>query len=545
MVATDKPHRIIGTRPVRPDGADKVTGRAAYGADVRLPRMVSARMKRSPIAHGRILKIDTSKAEALDGVVAVVTGADLPESGDRMVPTIRGLTPLKWIRGAILAQDKVLYLGHPVAAVAATDPHIAEDALELIEVEYEELPPVLDVQEAMSDAAPVLFDEMRTEELLTAVMGAAGEKPVDKPTNIAKHVELSIGDTDAAFADADIVLEREYGTTMAHQGYIEPHASTAQWQADGDLICWTTTQGAFAIRDMLAEMLELPVSSVRVIPTEIGGGFGAKTKMYLEPVVALLSKKAGRPVTMRMTRQEVMEASGPTSGTHSRVKLGAKRDGTIVALEGHFAFEAGAFPGSPYVAGARCAFGPYDVPNQYVEAWDVVLNKPQVAAYRAPGAPATAFAVESLVDELAERLEMDPMDLRLQNSAKEGTRRVDGATLGVVGATEVIEAMKDQRPLSVGAAGREPRPRRRARLLVQRRQRVRRLRERERRRHGEPHHRFRRHRRAARRDGDDARRDARPRVRTGAADGRRHREGRLDRDNRWQPHDLRDRLGGP
>ena len=442
MVATDKPYRVIGTRPVRPDGADKVTGRAEYGADVNLPRMAFGRMKRSPIAHGNILSIDTSKAEALPGVLAVVTGKDLPDPGDRIVPTIRGLTPLKWIRGAIIAQDKVLYQGHPVAAVCATDQHIAEDALDLIEIEYEELPPVLDVQEAMTEAAPVLHDDMRTEELITPVMGAAGETSMDRPTNVAKHLELAIGDVEAGFAEADIIVEDEFSTTMAHQGYIEPHVSTALWNRDGELIVWTTTQGAFGIRDLLADMLELPVSRIKVIPTEIGGGFGGKTKLYLEPVAALLSQKTNRPVKVNMTRTEVMEASGPTSGTYSRARIGAKSDGTIVAIEGSFAYEAGAYPGSPYVAGARCAFGPYNVPNQRVEAWDVVLNKPQVAAYRAPGAPASEFAIESLVDELAERLDRDPMELRLQNASTEGTRRVDGAAFGVVGNIEVIEAIQ-------------------------------------------------------------------------------------------------------
>ena len=443
MVATDKPYQVIGTRPVRHDGADKVTGRAQYGADVRLPRMLYGRVKRSPVAHARLISVDTSKAEALDGVLAVLTAADLPDPGDRVVPTIRGLTPLRWLRGFLLANEKLLFRGHPIAAVCATDPHIAEDALDLIEVEYEELPPVLDVQEAMSDAAPVLHPDLRTEELAQAAYNAQGDKPADQQTNIAKHLEMALGDTEAGFAEADIIVEGEFGTTMAHQGYIEPHASTAMWQQDGELIVWTSTQGAFGIRDNLAMILELPVSQIKVIPTEIGGGFGGKLKLYYEPLAALFSRKTGHPVKMQMTRTEVLEASGPTSGTHHRVKIGAKNDGTIVAAEGHFAYEAGAYPGSPYVAGARCAFGPYDIPNQFVEAWDVVLNKPQVSAYRAPGAPSSEFAVESLVDELAARLEMDPMDLRLMNSAVEGTRRTDGAAFGSIGAKDVMEEIRN------------------------------------------------------------------------------------------------------
>ena len=442
MVATDRPYRVIGTRPVRHDGADKVTGRARYGADVRLPRMLYGRVKRSPVAHARLTRVDTSKAEALEGVLAVITADDLPDPGDRIVPTLRGLTPLSWLRGFLLARDKLLFRGHPIAAVCATDPHVAEDALDLIEIGYEELPPVLDVQEAMSEAAPILHDGLRTEELVRAAYNAQGEKPVDRPTNVAKHLEMAIGDTAAGFAEADVIVEGEFGTTMAHQGYIEPHASTALWSEDGGLTVWTSTQGAFGIRDNLAMILELPVSRIKVVPTEIGGGFGGKLKLYYEPLAALLARRTGRPVKMQMTRQEVLEASGPTSGTHHRVRIGAKRDGAIVAAEGRFAYEAGAYPGSPYVAGARCAFGPYDIPNQHVEAWDVVLNKPQVAAYRAPGAPSSEFAVESLLDELAERLELDPMDLRIRNSAAEGTRRADGAAFGSIGAREVMEAIR-------------------------------------------------------------------------------------------------------
>ena len=277
MVATDKPYRVIGTRPVRHDGTDKVTGRAQYGADVRLPRMVYGRVKRSPYAHARVTRIDTSKAEAMEGVLGVITADDFPDPGDRVVPTLRGLTPLRWLRGFLLARDKVLFRGHPIAAVCAADPHVAEDALDLIEVEYEVLPPVLDVQEAMSDAAPILHDDLRTEELIPAAYNAGGEKPVDGPSNVAKHLAMSIGDVEAGFAEADVIVEGEFGTTMVHQGYIEPHASTAKWNEDGELIVWTSTQGAFGIRASMSLILDLPVSQIKVIPTEIGGGFGGSS----------------------------------------------------------------------------------------------------------------------------------------------------------------------------------------------------------------------------------------------------------------------------
>ena len=253
-----------------------------------------------------------------------------------------------------------------------------------------------------------------------------------------------MGDVERAFEEAEIVVEGEFSTAMAHQGYIEPHVATAMWRSDGHLTIWNSHQGHFWARHDTASVLGLPVSRVTVVPLEIGGGFGGKTKIYLEPLAALLSKQSGRPVKMVMTRQEVLEAAGPTSGAHLRAKLGAKRDGTIIVGEGHFAFEAGAYPGSPSTyAAVRCAFTPYDIPNILVEAWDVVLNKPPVAPYRAPGAPASEFAIESLVDELAERLDMDPLELRLKNATKEGTRSLDGVPFGVIGNVEVMDAIKN------------------------------------------------------------------------------------------------------
>jgi CO/xanthine dehydrogenase Mo-binding subunit len=441
MVTTERQYKVVGTRPIRHDGTDKVTGRARYGADLKLPGMLFGRVKRSPHAHARIKRIDVSKARALQGVRGVITFGDFPDPGERIVGTIRGPTPLKWIIGHLMADKKVVYRGQPVAAVAATDPHIAEDALELIDVEYEPLEPVLDLQEAMLDTAPIILEDLYTEEMAAA--GAKGSKDSPKPSNIAKRLLMSKGDVAQGFAEADLVLEREYGTTMAHQGYIEPHTSSALWNQDGQLHIWTSTQGAFGIRETVAMLLVLPVSQITVTPMEIGGGFGGKLKPYYEPLAALLSKQTGRPVKMTMTRQEVLEASGPTSGTHTRVKIGVKRDGTIVAGELHGAYEAGAFPGSPFAAGARCAFGPYDIPNQLVETLDVVVNKPQVAAYRAPGAPASEFAVECLLDEIARQLDIDPLDLRVKNAAKQGTRRADGGTFGVIGALELMDAMRN------------------------------------------------------------------------------------------------------
>ena len=443
MVATEKPgnYQVVGTRPIRHDGTDKVTGRAGYGGDYQAAGMLFGRVLRSPHAHARIKSIDTSKAEALEGVRGVITNADFPQPDDSRVDIGEGATTsARWMLDNVLAGEKVLYSGHAVAAVAATDPHIAEDALDLIEVEYEVLEPVLDVREAMDENAPVLHEFLRTEEIAGAFM--PGDMVGTKPTNVAKRLQFKAGDTDAGFEEADVIVDREFTTTMAHQGYIEPHNGSAFYNKDGHITIWSSTQGLFGVRDMTAGLLQVPVSQVTCEPVEIGGGFGGKIGIYLEPLAALLSKKTGKPVKFTMTREAVLQATGPTSGTYMRVKIGAKNDGTIVSAYCYLVYEAGAFPGSPMGAGAMCALAPYQIANAHVEGYDVVLNKPKVAAYRAPGAPASEYAVETVIDEIAQQLEMDPMDFRLKNAAVEGSRRADGAVFGVIGNVEVMDVVK-------------------------------------------------------------------------------------------------------
>ncbi len=434
MVIADKPYKVIGTRPIRPDGVDKVIGRAEYGADLQLPGALAGQVLRSPHAHARIKRIDTAKAEALAGVRAVITAADFPTVLEGMA-TPGGLAHnMGHLQQNVLARDKVLYVGHAVAAVCATDAHIAEDALALIEVEYAVLPHVQDVRDAMLAGAPILLDDLRTKE----PDGSTGETP----TNVALHLQFSKGDVEKGFAEADVVIEREYETTMVHQGYIEPQNGSAFWSRDDQVTVWTSTQGMFGVRDAVAQLMDLPVAKVKLEPMEIGGGFGGKINVYLEPLAALLSKKTGKPVKMTMSRKEVLEATGPTCGTYVRAKVGAKRDGTITAVESYLAYEAGAFPGSPLGAGAMCQFGPYDVENQLINGYDVVVNKPRVSAYRAPGAPASGYAAECLMDELAEALEMDPLELRLQNASKEGTTRADGFKFGPIGNEACLQAAK-------------------------------------------------------------------------------------------------------
>ncbi|MCZ2111577.1 MAG: xanthine dehydrogenase family protein molybdopterin-binding subunit [Dehalococcoidia bacterium] len=426
MSTTERPqYKVIGTRPIRPDGVDKVTGRAIYGADVRLPGALFGHVKRSPHAHAIIRGIDVSKALALPGVKAVVTAQDFCHSG-------MALSDLSDLAANLLAGTKALYRGHAVAAVAATTQEIARDACELIEVDYEVLPPVLDVREAMQPGAPILHPALRTR---------TPTGPADTESNIVDHIFVPIGDVDKAFAESEVIVEGDFATTMVHQGYIEPHAATAMWNHDGQLTVWSCTQGAFPARDNLSKILGHPISKIKVIPTEIGGGFGGKIAVYLEPVAAALSRKAGKPVRIQMDRADVFEGTGPTPATSIRGKLGVARDGKFLAFQADMAYENGAYPnGTPGQFATMVVTSCYDIPNVKLDAYDVVVNKPRTQDYRAPSSPAATFAMEQLVDMAAEKLGMDPLKLRLMNSAKEGTRGPAGMPFARIGHEECLEA---------------------------------------------------------------------------------------------------------
>jgi len=430
---SERAYAYIGTRPVRHDGLDKVTGRAAYGADLSLPGMLQGCVLRSSHAHARIVRIDTAAAEALDGVKAVVVGRDLPLTS-AVLPLGEAALDLHDMADNLLAHDKALYHGHAVAAVAATSLEIAREAASLIEIEYEPLPPVLSIDQAIAEDAPILHPEMTTR--------GAPQTAAPRPTNVAGRMELRRGDLEQGFSGADVIIEREFRTPTAHQGYIEPHACLARYGQDGQVTVWTTTQGPFVVRDASAAILGMDGSRVKVVPTEIGGGFGGKIPVYLEPLAIALSRKAGRPVKMVMSREEVFRGSGPTSATKIRLKLGAKQDGTLVAASATLWYEAGAYRGSPSGAGAMCCFACYRIPNFFIEAYDVVVNKPKVAAYRAPGSPMAAFAIESVMDELARTLGMDAIDLRLKNAAVEGDRAPYGPAYGPIGLKQVLEAAR-------------------------------------------------------------------------------------------------------
>ena len=456
MVLSTEEYDVVGTRPIRHDGPDKVMGRARYAADIHLPGMLHGKILRSPHAHARIRNIDASRALALPGVKAVLTSVDLPDVSAEVADQEEGATVnYGFYSRNVMAREKSLYQGHAVAAVAATSLHLAEEALNMLDVDYEVLPPVLNAFDAMRDGASILHDRLLTMTSPAMRSGGWGDVENGHQTNIANRFEFRMGDVEQGFKEAELVLEREYHTRPVHQGYIEPHSATAQWNADDSVTIWASSQGHFALRDHTSTILGLPVSRVKVIPMEIGGGFGGKGQggCYLEPVAAALARKSGQPVKITMGRAEVFQGTGPTSGTHIKVKMGVTNSGKITAAEAHLVFEAGAFPGSPVPSGCRTIFGPYDIPNALVEGLDVVVNCQKAAAYRAPGSPPAAFAAESLIDEICDQIDMDPVEFRMLNASAEGTRQVAGPTYRRIGMVELLQAAQQHPHLSAPLEG--------------------------------------------------------------------------------------------
>ncbi len=422
-------YKVIGTRPVRHDGVDKVTGRAVYGADVKVPGLIWGEVLRSTEVHAKIKSIDTSAAEKFPGVIAVMTHDDLATPGRDT--TRNGLNDVDREFFNIMAKDKVMYKGHVIAAVAAIDRNTAQEAVRKIKVEYEKLQPVTNVDDAVAKNAPILLDDLIGDHL--------GEDV--KNTNIATHFRHEFGNVEEGFESADLIVDKEVTLQMVHQGYIEPHNATAIWNEDNKVTVWSSTQGSFGVRDQTAKFIGLPPSSVRVNYSEIGGGFGGKTKVYLSPIAAILSKKSnGRPVKIVMDRPSVFQATGPAPGGKVRVKMGVTNEGKITAAHATIRYEAGAYPGSAVNAGAICIFACYEMPASRIDGYDIVVNKPKSAAYRAPGSPQAAFAIETVIDEICDQKGWDKIQFRLDNAAKKGTRRGDGVLLEKIGFEESLQA---------------------------------------------------------------------------------------------------------
>ena len=422
-------HESIGKRPPRIDALDKVTGKAIFAADVILPGMIYGKVLRSPHAHARIARLDTARARALEGVMAVVTADD--------VPGLEGQSELLRPMWPTMAKGKVVFAGQPVAAVAAITPFVAEEALSLIDIEYEPLPSVIDAEEAMRPEAPVIFQSLYTENL-------PGKEHV--PSNAFWYMENVRGDVEQGFQKADIVLENTFRTQTVHQGYIELRASMAALGNDGKILVWTDNQGIFKVRDLVAAFLKVPLNRVKVIPVEVGGAFGGKEHQQLSPLCALLAQKTGLPVRMAMTRSEVLSATRPSPASVITLKAGVTREGRITAFSATMIYDYGAGTGMPGLDrvhfGSITGLSAYRVPNFSIKCYDVVTNKAPSGPYRAPSAAQAAFAVESQLDLLARALEMDPIDFRLKNIAAKGDATMMGTSYGDIGFRETLERMK-------------------------------------------------------------------------------------------------------
>ncbi len=426
--------KTVGTRPIRPDGPDKVTGRAKYGADLNLSGMLYGHIVRSPHAHAVIKSIDFSAALAMPGVVATMSAEDLPEPGDRILPGAEIEMKLKDISPIIMARGKVLFHSQAVAAVAATSESLAAEAAKRVVVEYEVLPHVLDVHAAMADDAPLVHDDVFTQGI---------DPAPTRPSNLSADFEMAKGDIEAGFAEADLVIERTYNVPMCHQGYIEPHACVARSDENGKIEIWCCTQGPFMVRNMTAEITGIDLGKIKVTASEIGGGFGGKTTVYVEPVATILACKSGRPVKIVMSRDEVFRASGPVSSAETQVKIGAKKDGTLTAIKTDILMDSGAFSSSPILPATMFAAACYRCDNMHSRGREVLTNKPKAWAYRAPGAPQSIMAVECAVNELAQGLGIDPIDFRLLNAVEEGDVPLFGVPFQSIGLKQSLEAAKN------------------------------------------------------------------------------------------------------
>jgi CO/xanthine dehydrogenase Mo-binding subunit len=439
IMQTTREVRGIGLSIPRFDAPEKVTGRTQYVTDLHLAGLLQARLLRSPHAHARIKRIDVTRARALPGVRAVLTAADIPQ-----------LKPGPKTRAhALLAIDRVVFAGQPVAAVAADDAAIADEALDLIEVEYEPLPVAADPVASMSPDAPRVPDrgtEADTSEAQAhSGIAVSGTQTSTKAANIAQQGRLTRGDVAAEMARADVVVEQTYRVPMVHQGYIEPHAAIADYDPHGRVTIWTSTQGAFACRAEVADVLDLPEARIKVIPMECGGGFGGKIRALLEPLAVLLSRASGRPVSLVMSRREELQAGMPAPGVIIRLKTGVKQDGTPLALEAETIVESGAYSGSLLTMSAVFLASVYLWPAFDVVGYEVLTNKPSVAAYRAPLAPQTHFAIDSHMDHIAHKLGLEPATYKLRYLQQGGDTMANNQAWAINGARECYEQLTNHR----------------------------------------------------------------------------------------------------
>ena len=424
--------KVVGKRLPRVDAGERVTGRAVYPADFKRPGMVWGRVKRSTQAHARILRIDTSRAVSLKGVLAIVTAADFPEVPMGSTIPFGETGQDLWVISLInMAREKVLWIGQPVAAIAAADPHVAAQAIDLIEVEYDPLPAVMDIETALAPGAPILHGHLVTK----------GVEPAPRTaSNVGARTLIARGDVEAALATAAATAEQQVVVDTAHQGYLEPQATVAEADPTGFVTVWASTQGAFQTELMVAGLVGLPLSQIKVIPLEIGGGFGGKIVLtHPEPIAVRLAQKCGRPVKIVMSREEVMIGTGPAAAARIAVRVGAGADGRLTAIEGRYHIDTGGIPGTATTLLMQASAAPYQCENLRLEGFDVVTNKPRTEAYRGPGGIQAVFAVEQAIDALAQKLDLDPLELRRRNAAVTGSRMPIGTPFPSIGLTTILD----------------------------------------------------------------------------------------------------------
>lgn len=432
MTSPEAPMQVVGKRLPRVDAGERVTGRATYPADMTRPGLVVGRIKRSPHAHARIMSIDTTRARALKGVLAVITAADFPVIEPGTIIPFGETGADAWVSAlTVIARDRVVWRGQPIAAVAATDAYIAAAALDLIDVAYEVLPAMMDIEAASAPDAPLIYPAIKPKGFDATVLA---------PRNAGGRTLIERGDVAAAFASATAVGAIKTVIDTAHQGYIEPHACVAEADASGFVTLWVSTQGAFQTEIQTAVLLGLSQSKIKVIPLEVGGAFGGKITVHVEPIAARLSQLCGRPVRIVISREEVMSGgSGPAAAARIDVRIGADAEGKLTAIEGRYVFDSGGIPGTPTTLLMQASAAPYQCANLHLEGIDIVTNKPRTEAYRGPGGIQAAFAMEQAVDELALTLDIDPLELRRRNLAVTGSLMPIGTPFPSIGLTTIFQ----------------------------------------------------------------------------------------------------------
>ena len=451
-------YTVLGTSIPRQGGVERVIGAGIYGIDLALKDELHGGILRSQYAHAKIVSIDTSEAKKIPGVHAVVTAADAPD--------VRyGRT---YIDRYMLAKNKVRYMGDPVAAVAADSPAIVKQALKKIKVVYEPLPVVIDQEEAMKPEAPTLHDDMPLPKNLPEGV---------KVKNVCSYTPVHVGDPDKAMAEADVVVDEVYETKMIHPQYLEPRIAAARVEPDGRITVWANAQAPFGVRTDVARLLGVPLNRVRVLSTELGGGFGGKASgitsgAAIEPICALLAVKAKRPVMIVLDKAEETISTTIRSGAKMYIKTGVKKDGTIVARQGKVVYDAGAYSGFGAMAGARCTNmlgGWYLMPNCHIDGYVVYTNKQVCGPVRGPGGPQAAFAVESHMDSIAAKLGMDPVEFRLKNTPKPGDKIIGVPKLRDVSLGETIKTAAEKIGWGQSEARKEPGYRTRHRFMDRKR----------------------------------------------------------------------------